>query len=175
MPIPPYRLIRSDRKSISISVDTDGTLIIRIPKRMTVEQTERFLIENQARIASLIARENTRRASLPVYRDEDIPHLKAKAQTILPHKLQYYAAIMGVRPTGVKITSAKKRFGSCNSKGQICFSCFLMLFPEDAIDYVVVHELAHLLEMNHSDRFYAIIKKVLPDYRIRESILKGTV
>lgn len=169
-----YRLIRSDRRSISASVGEDGILIVRIPKQLSDREAEQFLLKNEARISALIARVNERKASLPVYRDEDIPALREKALKVLPKKLNYYAERMGVHPTGCTITSAKKRFGSCSSKGRICFSCFLMLFPEEAIDYVVVHELAHLKEMNHSPRFYAIIQKTLPDYRAREALLKGT-
>ncbi len=174
MPIPyPYRLIRSDRKSISISLAEDRSLIVRIPRRMTTRNAERFLSQNEARIASLIDRESARRDALPLYKDEDIPALTEKAKAVLPTKLRQYAERMGVRPTNCKITAAKKRFGSCNSKGTICFSCFLMLFPEEAIDYVVVHELAHLVEMNHSSRFWAIVEKTLPDYKARGAMLKG--
>lgn len=170
-----YRLIRSDRKSISASVDADGTLLIRAPRRLPVRSVERFLTENEGRLCALIEKERLRRAALPVYSDEDIPALTARAQALLPPKLALYAERMGVRPAHLRITAAKKRFGSCNSKGHICFSCFLMLFPEEAIDYVVVHELAHLKEMNHSSRFYAIVKSILPDYKNREAILKGRV
>lgn len=169
----PYRLIRSDRKSISVSLSDDGILLVRIPNRMSDRTAERFLIENENRITSLIERENQRRAALPRYNDDDISSLTELAQKILPQKLNYFAQQMGVYPTDCKITAAKKRFGSCSSKGRISFSCFLMLFPDEAIDYVVVHELAHLKEMNHSRRFYEIIERVLPDYKAREAILKG--
>lgn len=171
----PYRLLRSDRRSISASLSDDGTLLVRIPRAMSDREAERFLIENETRINALIARVSARKAALPVYKDEEIPALTERALAILPQKLSYYSKLMGVRPTGCTITAAKKRFGSCSSKGRICFSCFLMLFPDEAIDYVVVHELAHLKEMNHSPRFYAIIQKTLPDYKAREAILKGTV
>lgn len=170
-----YKLIRSARKSISVSIAEDGKLLVRLPLQMTDKQAERFLYENRAKIDSLISRVKARRAAKPDYNDEDIPSLTRRALAVLPQKLQYYASVMGVHPTGCKITSAKKRFGSCNSKGSICFSCFLMLYPEEAIDYVVVHELAHLKEMNHSRRFYAIVEKTLPDYKAREAILKGIV
>lgn len=173
MSLPPYRLIRSDRRSISASVATDGTLLVRIPKYMTNREAKRFLTDNEVRITALITRENNRRAALPVYRDEEIPLLTEKALAVLPQKLEYYAQKMGVRPAKCTITAAKKRFGSCNSKGNICFSCFLMLFPDEAIDYVIVHELAHLTELNHSHRFYEIIEKTLPDYKAREALLKG--
>ena len=71
------------------------------------------------------------------------------------------------------ITGAKTRFGSCSSKGNISFSYRLMMYPEPAREYVVVHELAHLVEMNHSKRFYAIVERYLPDYKERKKQLKN--
>ena len=82
---------------------------------------------------------------------------------------------MGVRYTGLKITAAKTRFGSCNSKNSICFSLYLMSYPENAIDYVIVHELAHIKEKNHSSAFYKVVESVLPDYKDRRKLLKNGV
>ena len=79
---------------------------------------------------------------------------------------------MNLKYGRITITSAKTRFGSCSSKGNISFSYRLMLYPRELVDYVIVHELAHLSEMNHSDRFYKIIESVLPDYRERVKRLK---
>ena len=79
---------------------------------------------------------------------------------------------MNLCPTGIKITKAKKRFGSCNGKNSLCFSCFLMKYPMEAVDYVVVHELAHIKYHNHSKDFYNLINHYMPDYKQREKLLK---
>jgi predicted metal-dependent hydrolase len=79
---------------------------------------------------------------------------------------------MGLKYGRITITSAKKRFGSCSTAGNISYSYRLMLYPEEAREYVVVHELAHLVQMNHSKEFYNIIAKVLPDYKYRKKMLK---
>lgn len=79
---------------------------------------------------------------------------------------------MNLYPTALKITSAKTRFGSCSGKDSICFSYLLMRYPDEAIDYVVVHELAHIKHKNHSKAFYTLIEKYLPDYKEREKLLK---
>ena len=79
---------------------------------------------------------------------------------------------MGVTPTGLKVTSAQKRYGSCSGKNSLCFSCFLMRYPEEAIDLVVVHELCHIREKNHGPRFYALLEQHLPDYKERKKLLK---
>ena len=79
---------------------------------------------------------------------------------------------MGLKYNSVRINGAKTRFGSCSAKKNISYSYRLMAYPEEAIDYVVVHELAHLVEMNHSPRFYNVIARVLPDYKARKRLLK---
>ena len=94
------------------------------------------------------------------------------ARDILPEKIERFAARMGVKPTGLGITSAQTRWGSCSGKGRLNFSWRLMMAPEEAVDYVVVHELAHLREMNHSPRFWAVVAAVLPDYSERRRVLK---
>lgn len=100
-----------------------------------------------------------KRAQLERYSlsDEKINELTAYAKAVIPQKVEYYSALMNMKPTGVKITKAKKRFGSCSAKNSLCFSCFLMLYSDEAVDYVVVHELAHIKYHNHSDAFYNLI------------------
>lgn len=94
------------------------------------------------------------------------------AREVLPEKVQYYSRIMGLFPTGIMITGARKRFGSCSGENRICFSWRLMMYPEEAIDYVVVHELAHIRHKNHSKAFYACVEEVLPDWKKRRNLLK---
>ena len=95
------------------------------------------------------------------------------ASDILPKLTERYSEIMGVHPAGVRITGAKTRFGSCSSKNTICFSYLLMLYPREAVEYVVVHELAHIRHHDHSAAFYREVAAVLPDYRERSRLLRG--
>ena len=104
--------------------------------------------------------------------DADIKRLKKEAKVYFAEKTEYFAKIMGIDYGRITITSAQKRFGSCSSSGNISFTYRLMLYPDAAREYVVVHELAHRREMNHSKRFYAIIEAVMPDYRYRKRLLK---
>ena len=101
--------------------------------------------------------------------------LKLKAKEIIPQKVEHFAKIMNLKPTSVKITSAQKRFGSCSGKNSLCFSYILMQYPEKAIDYVVVHELAHIVHKNHSKDFYKLIATYLPDYKERIKLLKSPI
>ena len=112
------------------------------------------------------------RAKINDISTEEEKELRKLAKKILPAKTAYFANIMGLKYGRITITSAKTRFGSCSSKGNISYSFRLMKYPEAAIDYVVVHELAHILELNHSEKFWNIVASVFPDYKERRKLLK---
>ena len=86
--------------------------------------------------------------------------------------MEHYARLMGVQPAGVRITGARTRFGSCSGSNRICFSWRLMDYPEAAVDYVVVHELAHIVHKNHGPQFWALVARYLPDWRARRALLR---
>jgi predicted metal-dependent hydrolase len=94
------------------------------------------------------------------------------AKQTLPKKAADFARRMDVMPASVRINGAKTRWGSCSTKKNVSFSWYLMMADDEIIDYVVIHELAHLTEMNHSPRFWAIVAGVLPDYKARQARLK---
>ena len=105
-----------------------------------------------------------RRTSPDKLTAEEIRALAAKALEVIPERVAYYAPLMGVTYNRITIRNQKTRWGSCSSKGNLNFNCLLMLCPPEVIDSVVVHELAHRREMNHSKRFYAHVLRVYPDY-----------
>ncbi len=94
------------------------------------------------------------------------------AGSILKERAEHLAQVTGLVPKAVKITDAKRRWGSCSSKGNINLSWRLLMAPKEAVDYVIVHELLHLQEPNHSPRFWALVAKILPDYKKRQAVLK---
>jgi len=98
---------------------------------------------------------------------------KLVAKSHISNRVAYFSAQMGVAPSVIKINSAKKRWGSCSSSKSLNFSWRLIMAEDSVIDYVVVHELAHLAEMNHSSRFWAVVARVLPDYKERKKQLKS--
>ena len=95
-----------------------------------------------------------------------------QAKAYIPQRLAYYARLMGVTPTKLRFSRAKTRFGSCNTDNAIMFSLRLMDYPQEAIDYVIVHELAHIKHKNHGPDFYAFVAQVMPDYKRRQKLLK---
>lgn len=173
--IPDYKIIYSSRKTLALQVNAKGELVVRAPKRVGKREIKAFVLKNEEWIHKALERAQKRANNTPVYpeNEEEIRRLKALAKQVIPPKVEYYAKIIGVKPERVSINRAKTRFGSCSAKNTLNFSCFLMLYGEEEIDYVVVHELCHIIEKNHSARFYALVQSVLPDYKQRERKLKG--
>lgn len=167
-----YELVRSRRKTLAIEVDRTGRVVIRVPMRATGEQIERFAAAHADWIARAQARQRARLAAHPEPDEARRAELIRRAKEELPPKVAYYAQLMGVQPTGLKITSARTRFGSCSGKNSLCFSWRLMGYPEAAVDYVVVHELAHITHKNHGPRFWALVERYMPDYRARRALLR---
>jgi predicted metal-dependent hydrolase len=91
---------------------------------------------------------------------------------VINERINIFSAQMNVRYTKIKIKDNSTRWGSCSSKGNLNFSLYLVAFPMDIIDYVVVHELAHLKEFNHSKKFWEIIRNIDRDYKEKISFLK---
>lgn len=166
-----FEIIYSNRKTISITVK-EGRVIVRAPRGVSKTRIDSFVNKNRAWIEKRIETTKNQHDPIASMTDAQIKQLRELARTYLTTKTEEYSGIMGLKFGRITITGAKTRFGSCSSKGNISYSYRLMLYPEAVIDYVVVHELAHLVEMNHSRRFYAIVEKVLPDYKERVKLLK---
>ena len=168
-----YTLIRSARRTVSVEVTRAGEIIVRAPRRMPTASIEAFLLKHSRWIAEKLDHQRQLAEKYPEPDEAETAVLKARAKEYLPRRVAHYAEIMGLRPAWVKITSAQKRFGSCGPENGLCFAWRLMRYPEAAIDYVVVHELAHIVHKNHSRAFYALIEDYLPDWRERAALLKN--
>lgn len=169
--LPDYTLIRSNRCSMVIQVRPGAQVIVRAPQDVSDERVRRFVQQH----LEAIRRHMQAMALIPPQRllsGEEVKRLRANAQAFLPEKVTHYARLLGQKISKVTITSAQKRFGSCSSKGSLCFSYMLMRYPESAIDYVVLHEVAHLIHHNHSPAFYQTIARHMPDFHAREALLK---
>ena len=162
-----YTLVRSKRKSVSIQVDENCNITVRAPLRLSQKEIDRILLEKKAWLEKTIVSQREKKKNAKVYSDDEIKILREKAKEIIPQKVEYYAEIMQVEPASVKINSAKKRYGSCSGTNNLNFSLYLMDKDERFIDYVVVHELAHIKHHNHSKDFYKFIEQIMPDYKER--------
>ena len=95
---------------------------------------------------------------------DEIRQLADQALKVVPERVKHYAPLVGVTYGRITIRNQRSKWGSCSSKGNLNFNCLLMPVPPEVLDSVVVHELCHRKEMNHSDKFYAEVLRVFPDY-----------
>ena len=163
-------VIRSNRRTIAIQVNPDLTVTIRAPRCATQREIDRILREKQPWIQKHMKQMKEKRAQYDAMEmdgltDAECRQLKQKAQAYIPERVEYFANIMGVDYGRITIRNQKTRWGSCSGKGNLNFNCLLMLAPPEVIDYVVIHELCHRKEMNHSRAFWREIEKVMPDYK----------
>ncbi len=160
-------VIRSKRKTVSIQVKPNE-VTVRVPLRMNEKEIEFFVESKRSWIEKHLKSVSEKQSLLQntePYSEEEIKNFAAKAKEIIPEKVKYYADKIGVDYNRISIRCQRTRWGSCSSKGNLNFNCLLVLFPDDIIDSVVVHELCHRKQMNHSACFYAEIEKVFPDYK----------
>ncbi|MBR3643415.1 MAG: M48 family metallopeptidase [Parasporobacterium sp.] len=170
-----YELIRSGRKTLSLEIRPDGSLLARAPYRMPKSQIDEFILKKGEWIRTHQDKVRNRRRQAEETGGisyEEIRRLADRAVEILPVKVAHYAAVLGVTYHKITIRNQKTRWGSCTQDGNLNFNCLLMLVPEEIQDYVVVHELCHRKEMNHSPRFWAEVARVIPDYSARRKWLK---
>lgn len=170
-----YELIRSKRKTMGISVKLDGSVIVRAPLRAPSADIERFVEANRdwifrqkAKMEKVSAEASREKA----FTQEEIREMAEKALQIIPPRVEHFARLIGVTYGKITIRNQKSRWGSCSSKGNLNFNCLLVLAPPEVLDSVVVHELCHRKEMNHSPAFYAEVLRVLPDYHKHDQWLK---
>lgn len=164
-----YKIIRSDRKSLTMQITSEGEVVIKAPMFISDEKIANFVEEHTSWVENRLPQAKNR---AEVYLSADaIDGLPAMAKTAMAVLVARYAPKMNIVPKSVRITGAKSRFGSCTGD-RIVFSKYLLFYPIKAVEYVAVHELAHIVHPNHSRDFYGLVKQLLPDYKQREKLLR---
>lgn len=161
-----YTLLRSNRRTVGMEIN-GGKLIVRAPYSMSREAVKRFVAEHEPWIRKHLALEAEQRkgaAQVQKLTGEEIAALADRALAVIPERVRHYAPIVGVTYGGITIRNQRTKWGSCSAKGNLNFNCLLMLAPPEVVDAIVVHELCHRKEMNHSQRFYEEVRRVFPDY-----------
>ena len=164
----PYTLVRSKRKTLSIQITPTGEVFLRCPNRMSGREAEAFLLSKRSWIEKHLS------AITPVtpLTADELDWLMDAAKEDLPPRVARLAAQMGIFYDRITVRSQHTRWGSCSAKGNLNFNCLLLLCPEEVRDYVVIHELCHRKEMNHSAAFWAEVEQFCPDYRASRQWLK---
>ena len=166
-----YQLIRSKRKTLSVEVNEAGAVIVRAPLRMPLFLIEAFLSDRQEWIGKAVEKQRRKHADAVHVSRQEMEQLRKKAKEVLPERIAFFAGQMGLETPPFRVTSARTRYGSCSPKNRLSFSLFLMANSPEAVDYVVVHELAHVRNKNHGPAFWAEVASVLPDWRARKKTL----
>ena len=169
------KIIRSNRKTLAIQINPDLSVTVRAPMYAPQSDIERILREKEGWIQKHIEKireqeekkKETQGESMEreYLTNEEIKKLADKALQHIPKRVSYFAKQIDVTYGKITIRNQKTRWGSCSSKGNLNFNCLLMLMPPEVIDYVVVHELCHRNQMNHSKAFWKEVEKILPNYK----------
>ena len=169
-------IVRSKRRSLALEIREPGVVTVRAPYKLSQDQIDAFLkkkelwiYENLERIDRIYAD----RADGEILTDERIKALAQEAISTIPPIVEEYAARMGVTYGRITIRNQKTRWGSCSAKGNLNFNCLIMLAPRRVQEYLVVHELAHRKQMNHSRAFWQIVEEQIHDYKDCEAWLKN--
>lgn len=171
-------IIRSSRRTLAIEIRHDMQVVVCAPYRVPNSYIEQFVSERAdwivEHLKKMEQKNRQRENALPVKKlsNNEIKELADNAVTYIPERVAHFAPLVGVTFNRITIRNQRTRWGSCSSKGNLNFNCLLMLAPAEVIDYVVVHELCHRKEMNHSARFWNEVARVLPDYKTQEKWLK---
>ena len=175
----PVEVVYSRRRTLGLDIKADGSVHARVPAGTANQYVMDFVKERQEWIVQkwFLVKERRERDGQRAPKDyEEAPELekayRRQAREQLEARCSYYAGLMGVAYNRISVRAAKTRWGSCSAQGNLNFHWKLILMPPEVLDYVVVHELAHRKEMNHSPRFWAEVGKVLPDYKRRRKWLK---
>lgn len=171
------QVIKSNRKTVAIQINADLTVTMRVPRRATKRDIQKILKEKEGwilkHLEEMKEQQEAYEASAPEpLTKEEIKALAEKALVYIPKRVEYFSKLIGVNYGRITIRNQKTRWGSCSSRGNLNFNCLLMLTTPEAIDYVVVHELCHRKQMNHSKAFWSEVEKILPDYKTQVKWLR---
>ena len=163
-------VIRSNRKTVAIQVNSDLSVTVRAPYSASEKDIEEILKKKEAWISrhiEKIKKTKERFEAEPTEKltREKVIALAEEALKVIPERVEYFAKVIGVTYGKITVRNQKTRWGSCSSKGNLNLNCLLMLAPPEVLDYVVVHELCHRKQMNHSKAFWLEVEKVLPNYK----------
>ena len=166
-----YEIIRSSRKSLSLQITPQGQVLVRCPNRMPKREIDAFVESKRAWLQKHLTKIESQ-PQLPTFSPEEIYTLADRALVDLPERVRKFAPLVGVTYGRITIRSQHTRWGSCSAKGNLNFNCLLMLCPEEVRSYVVIHELCHRKQLNHSPRFWAEVERIMPDYKMHRKWLK---
>ncbi|MBQ7153278.1 MAG: M48 family metallopeptidase [Clostridia bacterium] len=159
-----YELVRTGTSRLSLKVDRDGNVTVRAPRGMDISVIENFLSRHREKVNEMVS--TAREGKSLRLSKEEMDALVKKARKVFPERVEYWRLMMGGIAIGkVTVRSQLSRWGSCSQNGNISLNALLVEAPPRVLDYVIVHELAHRLQMNHSKAFWSVVQQYCDDYK----------
>ncbi|KLU63884.1 hypothetical protein DEAC_c41960 [Desulfosporosinus acididurans] len=207
----PYEIVRSNRKTLALTIDSEAKLVVRAPMRLGedvirdfIKKKARWITDKQRQVSDYATKQSAfvledgenvlyfgksyavlRKAVQEVTTEGNfllVPEdmtlegfgkwMKAQGETVISERVDYYANLMGVKYASVKMSEAKRRWGSCGAGNTLNFAWRLVMCPQSVIDYVVVHELSHITYKDHSSKFWTRVATVMPSYKEAQDWLR---
>lgn len=165
----PYKILRSRRKTVAIHITREGQVELRCPLKFPTRECEQILERKRGWIETQLAKIPP---AQPPFTEAELTEMKNALLPKLDERAAYYAALMGVTYGKITVRSQKSLWGSCSRQGNLSFNCLLSQVPPEVLDYVIVHELCHRRQMNHSPAFWQEVERIAPHYRKPRKWLK---
>lgn len=169
------KIIYSNRKTMSVEILNDLTVLVRAPIKKSRADIGKFLEDSKAWIekyTKIMKERNKNPLTFQPYANEELCKFKEKAMSVIPQKVEYYSKIIGVDYEKITYGAQVSKWGSCSFRGELTFNYLLAQCPDAVIDYVIIHELCHRIFLNHSKEFWKTVERFCPDYKIRLKWLK---
>lgn len=171
------KIIRANRKTISLTINNDLSIVVRAPLGASKQLIDKFIFDKSAWInkhIEIVKQRNLQRTQNKIncFSSSEIKSLKKNASLLIISKVERFSQIIGVKYGKISIKALSSRWGSCSAKRNLNFNCLLSLCPDFVVDYVVIHELCHLIHLNHSKNFWLTVEKFCPLYKDCKKWLK---
>ncbi len=173
--LPEYRVLRTGRRTLGLEITPRGEVLVRAPLRTSDARVRDFLRSRLDWIETHLALVRARMAEAeaqPRLTEAEREDLRRRAKPVFEARAAFFAPLAGVSYGSVTVRTQRTRWGSCSAKGNLSFNALLLLAPPEVLDYVVVHELCHRKEMNHSPRFWAEVARLCPDWKKQRAWLR---
>ena len=171
----PCRVIRSRRRTLSLEITPRGEVLVRAPLRTSEAVIRSFVEGKQGWIETHLALVRERMAAADAqerFTEAERNSLRERARPVFEARVDHFASLLGMSRGKITIRTQRSRWGSCSAQGNLSFNALLLLTPPEVLDYVVVHELCHRREMNHSPRFWAEVERLVPDWKVQRLWLR---
>jgi len=212
--VEPDLIVRSYRRSLCLSINKDGKLIVHAPKKLSLKEIYKYIEEKEKWIKTkqneiqeklkinvdvlsykeflflgkkykLVFLNGIKKIELvsseiaipnKIDKDQILQKIKqwyiSNAKKILSERVEYFANLMQLDYASISLNNSKSKWGTCDSRRNIKLNFRLVMLPHKVIDYVIIHELSHIIEFNHSKNFYKIISTIMPSYKLQQKIIK---